>query len=115
MVLDALKDADEAVQELAALALGEARIPEAFESIKQRWKRTRSAELRSSFLLAIATLRSEDSLNFLLVLLSRGNAQDAQDALMALDIYRHTTDIWQQVTKTTQLRGDSALISRINP
>lgn len=115
IVLSALEEGNEAVQELAAIALGEARVPEAFSAIKKRWQRTRNADLRSSFLLAIATLRTEESLNFLLDLLSRGNLQDAEHALMALDIFRHTADVWQQVIKTTYLRGDETLIARINP
>ncbi len=113
IVIEALETGEESVQELAALALGEARIPEAFEVIKRRWQRTRGAELRSSFLLAIATLRTEDSIEFLLDQLERGNGQDAKDALLALDIYRNTTEIWQKVEQLIQLRGDPTLSASI--
>ncbi len=109
LVITALETGPAVVQELAALALGEARIPEAFAAIKRRWQRTRDTELRSSFLLAIATLRTEDAIQFLLKQLELGSLPDAKDALVALDIYRHTTEIWQQVVKIIQLRGDRLL------
>lgn len=105
LILEVLETGDEPIQELAALALGEARIADAFVAIKRRWQQTRAAELRSSFLLAIATLRTEESIHFLLGQLERGNPQDARDALIALDIYRHTTDLWQQVTQIIQQIG----------
>ena len=114
LVVDSLKTGSEAVQALAALALGEARIPEAFTSIKHQWQRTRSPELREQFLLAIATLRTEEAITFLISLLAHGNAQDAKDALIALDIYRHTKDVWQQVSKAVQIRDDTALTAMLN-
>ena len=103
IVIERLESGSEAERELAAIALGEARIPEAFAAIKRQWQRTRSAELRSSFLLAIATLRTEAAIEFLLALVEHGNRQDATDAIAALEIYRHTKDIWQQVQQKTNL------------
>ncbi|MBE9060836.1 hypothetical protein [cf. Phormidesmis sp. LEGE 11477] len=114
MVLERLESGSEAEQELAAIALGEARIPEAFAAIKRQWQRTRTAELRSIFLLAIATIRTEEAIAFLLTLLERGNSQDATDAIAALEIYRGTPDIWQQTKRTADLRGDANLIDRLN-
>lgn len=109
LVIAALNTGPEAVQELAAIALGEARIPEALGAIKARWKRTRDADLRASFLIAIATLRTEESIAFLLELVDKGNLQDAKHSLGALDIYRNTTEIWQQIEKTVRIRDDQAL------
>ncbi|MEL7052225.1 MAG: HEAT repeat domain-containing protein [Cyanobacteria bacterium J06588_5] len=114
LVINALNTGSEAVQELAAIALGEAKIPEALVAIKDKWKRTRDGDLRASFLLAIATLRTEDAMDFLLGLVERGNLQDAKDSLSALHIYRNTTDIWQQINKTVQIRGEAVLIEFIN-
>ncbi|MGC1305804.1 MAG: HEAT repeat domain-containing protein [Phormidesmis sp.] len=115
IVIKALENGSEEIQELAALALGEVRIPAAFAAIKKQWQRTRSAELRQSFLLAISTLRTDDAIAFLLTLLERGNAQDAKDAIIALDIYRHTPEVWQQVTKAAQLRDQPNLTALLNP
>ncbi|NJM98188.1 MAG: hypothetical protein HC800_14445 [Phormidesmis sp. RL_2_1] len=115
LVIEALTGGRDEVQELAALALGEARIPSAFDAIKRQWQRTRSPELRQSFLLAIATLRTDDSLAFLLTELERGNPQDAKDAIIALDIYRHTPAIWQQVIAAAQLRSEPNILAMLNP
>ncbi len=114
MVMEKLQSGSEAERELAAIALGEARIPEAFAAIKRQWQRTRTAELRSSFLLAIATIRTEEAIDFLMGLLERGNHQDAVDAIAALEIYRHTTDIWQQTKQKVDIRGDADLLALLN-
>lgn len=114
MVIKALASDRESVQELAAIALGEARVPAAFEAIKRQLNRTRTPELRQSFLLAIATLRTDESLAYLLDLIECGSPQDAQDAVIALDIYRHTTEIWQRVVKAAQLREDADLMVVLN-
>jgi hypothetical protein len=111
MVIQALNATDESVQELAAIALGEARIPEAFAAIKQQWQHTRTLELRQSFLLAIATLRTEEAIDFLMTLLERGNSQDTKDAAIALHIYRHTPDIWQRANKAAELRSDADILA----
>lgn len=95
-----------AISELAALALGETRLPEAFAPIKQIWQGTRDRELRQSFLLAIATLQTEEAIQFLLGLVERGNLADAQDALSALHIYQHTADLWHSIQTIAQQRSD---------
>ena len=114
MVLKALENGSAAVQELAAIALAEARIPEAFAAIKRQWQRTRDTDLRGSFLLSIATLQNEESITFLTDQLERGNLADAKDALIALDIYRNTTDIWHRIIRVVDLRENSELISILN-
>ncbi|MBE9079990.1 hypothetical protein IQ241_22315 [Romeria aff. gracilis LEGE 07310] len=109
LVAQFLDSSEPAVCELAALALGEARIAEAFEPIKQIWRRTRERELRQSFLLAIATLRTDEAIEFLVRLVEKGNLADAEDAIAALQIYRHTEEIWQTVQTAAQLRPELKL------
>jgi hypothetical protein len=111
MVIGALKSGGEQVQELAAIALGEAKIPEALSAIQQQWKHSRNPDLRQSFLLAIATLRTEEAIDFLITLLERGNSQDAKDAAIALHIYQHTPPIWQRASKAASLRGEADIIA----
>ncbi|MEO0647495.1 MAG: hypothetical protein AAFZ17_15270 [Cyanobacteria bacterium J06650_10] len=113
IVINALETGTEPIQELAALALGEARIPAAFAAIKSRWQRTRNLELREIFLIAIATLRTEESIDFLLTQLEHGNPKDAQNALLALDIYRHTNEIWQKVVNIVQFKGEPTLMNKL--
>lgn len=101
-----LESPEPAIRELAALALGEARIPEAFAAIKHVWQRTREPELRQNFLLAIATLRTDEAIQFLLGLIERGNRADTKDSISALDIYRDTDNVWHKIQKAIQLRDD---------
>lgn len=101
-----LESSEPAVVELAALALGEARLTQAFEPIKAVWRQTREPELRQSLLLVISMLRSKDGIEFLIELVERGNQADCEGAIAALDIYRSVPDIWQQVQQAAQLRGD---------
>lgn len=100
LVAQFLASSEPAVCELAALALGEARIAAAFEPIKRTWQRTRERELRQSFLLAIATLRTDEAIQFLTGLVEKGSLADAEAAIAALQIYRHTEEIWKRVQAT---------------
>ncbi|MEM8807178.1 MAG: hypothetical protein AAGF01_14235 [Cyanobacteria bacterium P01_G01_bin.38] len=106
LVVKFLESSEPTICELAAIALGEARVAEAFKAIKRVWQQTRESELKQSFLLAIATLRTDEAIHFLTSLVKKGNLADAKDALIALSIYRHTEDIWQVVIAAAQLRSD---------
>jgi HEAT repeat protein len=75
------------VGEMAALALGESRLPAALPLLKQWWQQGRDPELRQTGLLAIAMLRQPEAIEFLLGLISQPNPQDAEAAAVALGIY----------------------------
>lgn len=107
LVASFLDTAESAVCELAALALGEARLPEAFAPLKAVWQRTREVDLRGTLLLSIATLRSTEAIEFLVGLVERGNLADAKAAIAALHIYRTVDDIWSRVQQAAQLSGDT--------
>lgn len=113
LVASFLTASEAIVCELAALALGEARIPEAFAVIKQAWQRTRQSELRQNLLLAIATLRTDEAIQFLTDLVERGNLAAAQDAIAALQIYQDIDEIWKKVEAAARLRGDAELLNRL--
>jgi len=104
-------DSPEAIAqaEAAALALGESRLPEAFELLKEWWQPLRSTQLRQSGLLAISTLRQPTAIQFLLVLVAEGNRQDAIAALKALQIHRQDEVLWQRVVQTVNQREDIRL------
>lgn len=102
-------------QELVALVLGESRLPAAFPLLRQWWEKTREPELRRTGLLAIATLRQDQPLDFLLDLLATGTSQNARDAITALDIYRSDQTLWQRVAAAVEQRGgDSSLNALLN-
>ena len=114
LVAHFLDAVEPALCELAALALGEARIPEAFGVIKRVWQRTRDAELRQTLLLAIATLRTDESIQFLTGLVERGNLDDARQAIAALKIYQTIDEIWKLVETAVGMRGDGQLSTRLS-
>lgn len=90
--------------EAAALALGESRRPEALPMLRDWWQQVRDREVRRTGLLAIATLRHDQALEFLLTLLTEGMMNDAQDALKALSIYREDKPLWERVETILEQR-----------
>ena len=77
----------EAVAEAAALALGDARLESAFEVLRDAFERPHSRVLRRTLLLAIALLRREPAIDFLLALVGTGDGQTSTDAVAALAMY----------------------------
>ncbi|MBW4696019.1 MAG: hypothetical protein KME27_30250 [Lyngbya sp. HA4199-MV5] len=94
------------IAEATALALGESRLPEAFEPLQRWWRRSRDPELRKTGLLAIAMLRQDEPLEFLFSLLANGATQDTKDAIAALSLYQQEDVLWTRVCQTTEQRTD---------
>lgn len=101
------EDIDQA--EAAALALSESRSPEAFPILKTWWQGVRDPELRKTGLLAIATLRQPEALQFLLSVIAEGKPQDAKDGIKAMGVYAQDKTVWQQVCQIVQDREDISL------
>lgn len=99
-------------QELVALVLGESRLPAAFDVLRQWWEKTREPELRRTGLLAIATLRQDQPIDFLLNLIATGTASHARDAVTALEVYRDDPILWQRVQAAAAQREDTALLNK---
>ncbi|MEC4814927.1 MAG: hypothetical protein SAK29_16850 [Scytonema sp. PMC 1069.18] len=97
LVASFLDNPEEQVCELAALALGESRLYEAFHTLKTWWERTRNAELRRTGLLAIAMLRHDEAFEFLISLIHDDKSTDAKDAIAALSLYREDEELWRRV------------------
>ncbi|NET38821.1 MAG: HEAT repeat domain-containing protein [Cyanothece sp. SIO1E1] len=100
-------------QELVALALGESRLPEAFDRLRYWWAHTTEPELRQTGLLAIAMLRQDATFQFLVSLIATGRNLDAKDAIAALSIYRHDPGLWQRVHAAAEKRGDAELLKAL--
>ena len=83
--------------ELAALALGESRLAAAFDVLRQAWER------------AIAMLRSDPALQFLLERLSAESGPVAADALAGLAFYARDETVLARVSAIIRERGDQAL------
>lgn len=85
-----------ALQEAAAVALGESQMVQAFHFLEAAWEDTIDAELRQSYLLAIALLRHERALAFLLELVKE-DGRRGEEALAALHMYRDDPRVWERV------------------
>jgi HEAT repeat protein len=106
LVASFLNNPEEQICEMAALSLGESGITEAFPILSEWWQHTRSPELRQTGLLAIAMLRHDDALAFLLLQVTEGKLSDAQAAISALRIYPEDSPLWQQVRQIVGQRED---------
>jgi hypothetical protein len=95
--------------ELAALALGESRLAAAFDVLRETWERGGAAEQRRTLLVAIAMLRSDEALEFLLGRLSDDSGHVAADALAGLAFYARDEALLARVKAIIHERGDGAL------
>lgn len=99
-----------AMRELALSALGESRLSEAFESLKARWHGNLSPSPRQGVLPAIAMIRSEAAINFLLDLIGSGGST-ARQAVQALSVYRTDPHLRARVEAAVRGQGDDDLTS----
>jgi HEAT repeat protein len=83
--------------EAAALALGESRLPEAFEALKEKWEGTVHPQFRRLLLLPMALVRQEEALEFLLSVIGTKDMQTASAAIAALGVYRHDGRVRERV------------------
>ena len=94
------------VREAALLALGESRRPEALDLLKASWSATGNCPLRRMALLAIAMLRQEPAMAYLLPLVTHESFAVANDAIAAVSIHKYDETLSEQVQKTAQKRQD---------
>src|SRR5258706_1127173 len=83
-----LESTDEQMAEAAALTLASTRRPEAFELLRAQWIARIDVPSREMLALAIATLRSEAAIAFLLAGLSTANASVATGGMRAVALSR---------------------------
>jgi alkylhydroperoxidase/carboxymuconolactone decarboxylase family protein YurZ len=97
------------IGEQAALALGESRLAAAFDVLREAWERGGAAEQRRTLLVAIAMLRIDPALEFLLERLSAESGPVAADALAGLAFYARDQAVLARVEAIIRQRGDGAL------
>lgn len=113
LVAGFLKVADEAVRELAALALGESRIENAFAPLKDAWNDVLVGEnVRRALLRAAAAHRSEPAFSWLLGLVAGARAAVALEVVEALAIYKHNAKLAERLEAALRERGERALLAR---
>lgn len=95
---------DEAVAEAAALALGDSRLEGAFAVLRDASERLRARSLGRTLLLAIALLRRENAIEYLLDLVQNGGSQRSSDAVDALDMYKNDPSLCERLERARRGR-----------
>jgi HEAT repeat protein len=103
-----LNSRSDEIAERAALALGESRLPAAFPLLRAAWEATAQATLRRTLLLAMAMLRQDEAVEFLLTRLAEDGEKSALDALAALSLYSRES-VRSQIQETLAKRKSPAL------
>ena len=104
-----LRGASDEAAEAAAFALGESHLAGAFPLLRQAWDEMPIPERRRTLLLAIAMLRLDEALEFLLGRLLEDSEHAAADAVAALSMYARDEAIRARVEAMVEQRNSSAL------
>ncbi|MFA6134080.1 MAG: HEAT repeat domain-containing protein [Phycisphaerae bacterium] len=95
--------------EAAAMALGESRMPQALPPLQTAYGRTADGDTGQALLIAIASLRSDSAVDFLLEQLKDARRQTAEAVLAALATFRHDQAIRVRVCDSVDQRHDRQL------
>ena len=101
---------DSALAEAAAMALGESRALEALAPLTQWWERTVDPDLSRTGLLAIAMLRRDEAIAFLLDRVKDDPGPLAREAIRAFEIYRSDERMLERLRKVLAARTDLDLL-----
>jgi HEAT repeat protein len=104
-----LNSSSEEIAERAALALGESRLAAAFPLLQATWHATSEATLRKTLLLAMAMLRQDEAVEFLLTRLADDSEKSASDALAALALYSRDDSVRSRIQETLTKRKSTPL------
>jgi hypothetical protein len=108
-----LTHADDAVRELAALALGESRLEGALAPLQQVWGDVLlGEEFRRALLRAAAAHRSEAAFDWLLTIVADARPAVVLEIVEALAIYRHNAKLKQRLESALDERGEAQLKDR---
>jgi uncharacterized protein (DUF1778 family) len=99
----------EEIAERAALALGESRLAAAFPLLGEAWHATSQVTLRRTLLLAMAMLRLDEAVEFLLTRLSEDGEKSALGALAALALYGRDEMVRSRIQELLAKRKSAAL------
>jgi HEAT repeat protein len=104
-----LNSGSDEIAERAALALGESRLPAAFPLLHAALESTAQATLRRTLLLAMAMLRQDEAVEFLLARLAEDGEKSALDALAALSLYSRDDSVRSRIRETLERRKSAGL------
>jgi len=105
-----LTKSDDALRELAALALGESRVPAALDALKNAWMEPVVAdEFRSVLVRAAAAHRSEAAFDWLVSLVADGRAVVVGWVIESLEPYKNNSRLGERLRSALAARGDADL------
>jgi HEAT repeat protein len=107
-----LEDPNPAVVEAAALAIGQARPPDALPALTAAFRQYQRHPIHSSLLMAIALLRSEASLDWFLVQLQAAPESLAMKLIDALGIYRNDARVADRIRPLAERHRETAALFR---
>jgi hypothetical protein len=96
-------------EEIAAIALGESRLPEALTALKSGLTTARGTA-QDTVLLGVALLRLEEANAFLIELIERAPEPRAAAAIGALALHRHNEALAAKVRAVVEARGSKRLL-----
>jgi HEAT repeat protein len=104
-VAEFLEHREEAVAEAAALALGDSRLESTFMVLREAFERSHGRPVRRTLLLAIALLRRENAIDYLLDLARNGETLASRDAVEALALYKDDPNLQERLGRALGARG----------
>jgi len=108
-----LDGAEDAVRELAALALGESRLGAALPPLLAAWQQPlQSRDVRRALLRAAVAHRSEAALAWLLSLAAEARIETALEVVEALALYKHNSTLATRLDAVLVDRGEASLSAR---
>lgn len=111
-VCEHLGSPDEPTAEAAALAMGNARLPQALGPLLGRFRSARTTTLRDMILLSVAMLRASAALDALLDLAASDSDADALAALRALKVHKHDPRLVERLSAVVERSESPAVRDR---
>jgi HEAT repeat protein len=105
-----LDSTDPSIQDVAAVAIGSTRLPEALEILQPRAEIERDAEMRRSLMLGIAMTRLPAAVECLMSTIRDGNVERAMQAIEAMRIYRHDEAVTKRMWEIVKMRAEEKLV-----
>jgi hypothetical protein len=103
-------DAQElSVSEEAILALGESRHPAAFEVLRRKWEGEIGQTSKKTLLYAIAALRLNAAIDFLVSLLDSENPKTVSKIISAMAMYKNDASVRRSVERAVANRAETPL------
>jgi hypothetical protein len=99
------------IAQSAMLALGESRLPAAYEVLREKWARTAGMPTKKILLAAMAASKLDDAIAFLVSLVESETIPTATAAVEALSIYSRNERVKQSVSDAVLGRGNETLVA----